>query len=252
MTHFSPLQAQITSDENGHFALDGLPASVHVLFNVNSKEWTSNKPIMMPTSADAPRLQLGRIAIANIAPNPAKIKLYPRCELIGTVVDRQGQPIAGVRLMSNSSGATTNDQGQYTLVRPDFDDWGPDESKLFVASFVVVPAENSQFANTYFIIDATHIAARTIKPCVLNGELLSGRLLSAVTQKPLAGIRVQLTGSSKRSVTGADGRFRLPIEFGQRELEFTPQWMTHDEQTRFLADPNSKAVKPSSTCLSAI
>ena len=241
MTHSATVKSHTTSDENGHFEMDGLPARVHVLLRVKSKDWISNKDIVMPTSPDTLRLQIGGKVVPNVLTNPANIKLYPRCEVTGTVVDRQGQPIAGVRLMSNGGGAMTDEKGKYLLVRPDFEAWGPDESKGFAEAIGVIPPKDSQFVGTLFFLDATQIATRTIQPCVLHGELLSGRLVSAVNHKPLGHIRVQIVGTNTNMVTAADGKFRLPVQPGQREVEFTPQWMTRDEQTRFLADPNSKA-----------
>ena len=167
-TNYFPIQYSTKSDDNGHFVIEGLPSKVYVLLNIQSKELISKQTIM-PTSPGIPSPQSGTNQIKTIA-SGTEIKLFPRVELTGNVVDALGQPITDARIIASFSRAVTDEEGKYTLVRPDVSAWSVAEAATYVEQLIVQPPEKSRFVETILYVNPGHFSERTIKPCILKGE----------------------------------------------------------------------------------
>ncbi|MEO8270915.1 MAG: carboxypeptidase regulatory-like domain-containing protein, partial [Aureliella sp.] len=242
---FEPFQFKTVSDADGNFAIGGLPASMHAVIRIEAEDFDNQLPVIA-TSAETPQKQQGWIPSAIIFSEFAEIKLFPKHELLGTVVDSQGNPIAGVRLcgQSNSDAEAVSDaEGRFTMRRLNPTALGPSVPKGYSEIIEVIPPAGSRFTSTYFQLNRQQFIKDTIKPIVLEGAWVNGRVLSATTKQPLPGIQVRDKLQRALQTSDAEGRFRFNLGSGPQDIQFSPNWMSETEATQFLADPKSRAVR---------
>jgi len=239
-----PFEFRALSDAEGHFSIQGLPEKMLAIlaFDFNNNNWGSFTSVVA-TSSDTPDVirNRGWAQTTNYFAGSAEIKLFPKCEISGSVVDAKGRPISGASIDGNK--AITDDAGQFKLRGLDLDAWGSAEATDYFESHSIEPPLGGQFQSTYFRIDREQMQSRTIKPVVLEGTWISGRILSSQTKQPIIGIHVVSKNGQVNATSDDDGRFRGSIKSGQHEINFTPAWMSHEEQQLLLADPKSRAVR---------
>ncbi len=238
-----PFQFKAISDESGHFVIDGLPADLHAVVTIESDTWDSIVAIV-GTSRDTPTVKGNYSKTTNYFAVAAQIKLYPKCDLNGVVVDTEGAPVAGVRI-GYQREAITDADGKYTIRRLDPNAWGEDELMDYGEGVGVEPPSDSRFSETYFNLDREQLSSRTIRPVVLQGTWVSGRILSAKSKQPLADIEIrsEKQRGSDPPTSDADGRFRIALQPDQKSLRFAPNWMSNEERQQFQNDPKSRAVR---------
>jgi len=238
-----PFQFKAISDVNGHFVIDGLPANIHAGVTIASDKWDCIGA-MAGTSSNTPAVKRGWVRTTEYFAGPARIKLFPKCELNGTVVDSEGVPVAGVHIGFQHE-AVTDEDGKFTIHRLDPSAWDVDELKDYEEGVQVDPPNDSRFLRTYISLDREQLSTKTIKPVVLQGTWVSGRILSAESKQPLVGIEIRAENQmgNARSVSDADGRFRFPLQPGSKTLRFAPLWMSDEERQYFHDNPKSRAVR---------
>ncbi|MEO8270488.1 MAG: carboxypeptidase regulatory-like domain-containing protein, partial [Aureliella sp.] len=240
-----PFEFKTTSDANGDFAIEGLPASTHAFVKFESEKFDCLQSVIA-TSADMPADERRWGQATGYFSESARIRLFPVHELQGTVVDSQGNPIAGVEIDGQHFGETaavSDALGRFTIHRLNPTALGPSVPKDYFEIFGVKPPAESRFASTTFQLDRSQFLKDTIRPIVLQGARVSGRVLSATTKQPLAGIQIREKRSSGIHASDADGRFQFSIAPGPHDFQFSPSWMGRTEATQFVDDPKSRAVR---------
>lgn len=240
----APFEFNAVSNENGQFSISDLPTNMLVRTSVDSDVWDCLRTVIIGTSGDMPDTGQKLASIWQYFEVSASIKLFPRVKLHGMVVDRKGTPVADAWVRSLPE-TTTDGNGKFSIQRFDPNAWGMDELKSYRETFEVEPPTDSRFVKTRFTLDHEQLSSREIKPVVLEGAWVSGRVLSAHTKQPLEGIQVRAEANQNVLATSdANGMFRFAMRPGQHSLRLAPRWMTSQERRQYQEEPLSRAVRP--------
>jgi hypothetical protein len=200
------------TDQTGRFRIDGIPAGTDVTLVSRKRDGVTTHPTNAIAGRDPVTLTLDPSAAIAIA---------------GSVVDPAGRPVAGalVRLASRRSapGATTPGSGGWV----ELDDHGRDRIRTDASGRFQTPRWLSSDFEYQAEVDAPGFAvarsdwlgparSREFPPLILNPLEVARTLLGRVVDAhdlPVAGASVFQSGDGPRrtrTVTDAEGRFRLP------------------------------------------
>lgn len=221
------------TNADGRFELNGLPADFTGL-RLKSDQWEV-LPTLIDNSEVHSRDKVGtRHGLVNILHNPAVLNAFPIMRQSVRVINSGGKPIVGARIESHG---TSDAEGIVSLRLPDLGSWEASEDRTF--SFEVKPPAGSPLLTTQLLMTREQIAKREVQTVVLEGEWVSGRILSSQTKRPLPNICVRtknFTHMDKKVLSDAEGKFRILVKPGQLDLDFVPDGLLPEEERRYMSE----------------
>jgi hypothetical protein len=185
-----------TTDDKGTFSIKDVAPGTYRLTFTNPGYMPAQHGAKSPGRPGTPI-----VITADQAQNPLTIRMRPFAVLSGTVVDETGDPLSfadvaamrfeyrgGVRQVSPSGNATTDDQGNFRMFRLN--------SGQYLLR-VTPPASASQYLPVYYPATTNIDAAATIS--LSAGQQVSGMRLAFTPTKAL---RIRATISNPPGVTG--------------------------------------------------
>ncbi len=197
---FSPLAAE--TDEQGRFAIEGLPAGSTVGLWVAAEGWATHRD--------------SRIEERRSADLPALIVLQPEARISGRVT-RDGEPVAGIVVMAarleragvyGRGHATTDAEGRYALRG-----LPPGEYRVSAMSpedAVALPVEGIELQ------PGDHREGVELQ--LVFGAAIEGTVTMAETGKPVPGVTIWAVGPLSWGTTDENGRYRVHVPPGKARV----------------------------------
>ncbi len=170
------------SDDSGDYVVEGIGAGDHTIVFQKEGFVTKRKDVDVTKGSEA-RLD---------------VELDRGNSLLGRVVDKKGQPVAGVAVMARASGVLhpvrTNASGEFTI-------------EALADGLYSIQASKRGYVNTQ-IADVTVPATAPITLTMDSGGSISGRV-TGLSPSELGGADVTVTarGTFARAITNPDGSF---------------------------------------------
>lgn len=202
----------IQTDAEGRFAFADLPSNHLVTIGLDSPVWKSRSGFEFV--ATSPGMKISKMSHH---PGPFQLSVQAKSKRVleGIVVDNQERPVAGIRVSVGYGEAITDESGRYSLAVAGepylLQIKGPPEGK-----YLSYPAA----------INRKAWRKGEPQPPIkaVEGEWLSGRVVSHDAQQPLPNIDVGVGKfGSSMAVTDREGRFRVLLSPGPIQLWFMPE-----------------------------